>query len=466
MFALLASFALIQDRPATLDLTILHTNDVHGHMFPFAYVEVGKSKVEMPSVGGDARRATLIRRLKASIHNPVIVVDSGDTFTPGPLTNADEGIADIEGMNAICYEIACIGNNEFKAKDAREQGDAAGAQAALLRVVKRSRFPWVCANAKAGSGSFLEGVQPYVVRELGGVRVGFLGSTAPRSANYPQTKGWTISDPIATAQEWIPKARADCDILIAMTHIGVELDLPLVMKTHGLDAVVGGDSHTFLYKALEIKNTDGVKVPIVQDGEFGANLGRFDLHFERGQDGTYHLKRYEYRLIPVGPDIPEAPDVVAKLEPYLKPMLEVVGVVPAIGKTPEERSLLTAGLVAEAMRSDTGSDVGLCTTTGLFNVLRHTAVTKYDLWAAMPFKDNVAVAEVKGSVLQKLAAMPIVGWAGPKQLQADRTYKVAMVDFEAGSAFKLEKASLTETDLDEREAVIQFFGSPSRRGGG
>lgn len=204
------------DQPLQLTLTLLHDNDLHGHLLPFAYTEVGRSKDEQPSVGGAARRATLIRELRREIKNPTMLLDSGDTFTRGPLTNAYEGIADTEAMNAVGYELAALGNNEFKARNAVDQNDAAGAQAALLQVVKRSRFPWVCANAIDQRGAFLEGVQPYVVRDFHGVRVGFLGLTAPRSATYPQTKGWTISDPVTAARQWIPEARKHCDVLIAL----------------------------------------------------------------------------------------------------------------------------------------------------------------------------------------------------------------------------------------------------------
>ena len=250
IFALLffvAFPAFAQDDAVTL--TILHTNDLHGHILPFAYTEIERSKEEKASVGGAARRATLIRRLRKEIKNPTILVDSGDTFTRGPLTNAYEGVADIEAMNAVGYELGALGNNEFKAKDGIEAGDAAGAQFALLRFIKRSHFQWLCANAMDGKGAFLEGVQPFVVRQFptkdGVVRVGFLGLTAPRSASYPQTKGWKIIDPIAAAKEYIPLARAQCDVLIAVTHIGVPLDVQLAKETTGLDAIVGGDSHTF-----------------------------------------------------------------------------------------------------------------------------------------------------------------------------------------------------------------------------
>jgi 5'-nucleotidase / UDP-sugar diphosphatase len=453
------------ERPARLDLTILHTNDIHGHMLPFAYTEEGRGKLERPSVGGAARRATLIKRLKASIRNPVMLVDAGDVFTRGPLTNAYEGVADVEVMNALGYELTVIGNNEFKAKDAIEATDAAGAQAALLRVIKRSRFPWICANTTDQKGAMLEGVAPYVVREIGGVRVGFLGLTAPRSATYPQTKGWTISDPIAAAKEWIPRVRAECDVLIALTHIGVDLDRELAAQTSGIDAIVGGDSHTFLYEATVVKNQKDVPVPIVQTGEFGVNLGRFDLHFERGVGGDWRLARYEYRLIPVGPSLREDPAVAAVASRYARPFQNVVGRTP-VGATPEERARLTTQALVDALRAQTGSDLAVNPLGGgMFDAFQRPQVTRYDVYAAMPFKNTVVRARLTGdevrALLLKPETKPVVA-GDVTRLDPARTYSVALVDFVARSTYALPNERLEETGRDIREVVIEHLQRTAR----
>lgn len=465
VFSLLLSFGAGSVSPAqesseaSLALTILHTNDLHGHIFPFAYTERGRGKDEKASVGGAARRATLVRKLRREIKNPVLLVDSGDTFTRGPLTNAYEGIADAEAMNAVGYDLAALGNNEFKAKDATEDHDAQGAQAALLQVVKRSHFHWLCANATDSKGAFLEGVLPYVVREINGVRVGFLGLTPPRVASYPQAVGWTISDPIAVAKEWIPKARKHCDILIALTHIGVDLDKQLAAQTTGLDAIVGGDSHTFLYKAVEVVNTEGRKVPIVQDGEFGVNLGRFDLRFSHTANGRWTLAGYDYQLLPVGADIKEAPEVVTALEPYLRPMLKVVGRLDKIGNTPAERNTITNRVIVDALRQQTGADYALNPGDSGFEVFRHKDVTRYDVFAIMPFKNRVVTATLTGAEvrsMQKAVAATVVS-GDIAHLDPNRTYKVALVDFPARSAYNVSAARITDTGRDVREVVIAYF---------
>ncbi len=445
--------------PRLFALTLLHTNDLHGHLFPFAYTEAGRSKEEKDSVGGAARRATLVRKLKHDLKNPVVLVDSGDTFTRGPLTNAYEGIADVEAMNAVGYDLAALGNNEFKAKDGVEDHDAAGAQGALLQNIKRSHFHWLCANATDAKGTFLEGVLPYVVREIQGVRVGFLGLTPPRVAGYPQTAGWTITDPIQAAKKWIPEARLHCDLLIALTHIGVDLDKQLASQTTGLDAIVGGDSHTFLYKAEEVANLDGKKVPIVQAGEFGVNLGRFDLRFTRAESGKWELAGYDYALLPVDRRLREAPDVVETLKPYLAPLLTVVGHLDKLGSTPSERSEITNRVVADAFRTETGADYALNPSDSGFDVFRHERVTRYDVAAILPFRNHLVTSRLTGAeilALQKSVPNTILsGDLG--RLKPEETYTAAFVDYPARAAYKLPKDTLVDTGLDSRETVIGFL---------
>lgn len=441
---------------SSLDLTILHTNDLHGHVLPFAYTEPGRNPAEQTSVGGAARRATLIRDIKRKAKNPVMVIDAGDTTTRGPLWNAYEGMADIEAMNAVGYDLACLGNNEFKLKDGVEINDAAGAQNSLLLLLKHSHFPWIGANVTNSQGTLLEGVQPYVVREFNGVRVGFLGLTAPRSQSYPQTKGLTFRDPVAVAKEWIPRMRQHCDLVIAVTHLGTDLDKKLAAEAPGIDAIVGGDSHTFLYQAVVVNG-----VPIVQTGEFGVNLGKFDLHFTKAAPG-WKLDHFEYALLPIGPKIKEASDVKAVAERYAGPLQkEVVATLPdnLVGKTPEERQRKTSEAVAMALQKATGADLGLQVEgDGFFEVFRNNRVTRYDLFSVMPFKNNVATVSLTGTEIASLQArtknlilMPTI------TLDPNRTYKVAIVDFTATGTLGLPTEKVTDTGQDLREAFIRGF---------
>lgn len=292
-------------------LTILHTNDLHGMMLPFAYN--GEER------GGLARRATMIKEIRAKTDHQVMLIDAGDVFTRGPWHPQFFGVPEIEAMNAISYDMMCIGNNEFKATGGPDS------QGMMLALMRRSRFPWLAANLTVGTtGVPVEGVHPYIIRDFGGVRVGFLGVTAPRVKDYAQAKGWTVTDPIETAKQWAPIARKECDILIAVTHIGIDLnggpslDRDFASQVPGIDAIIGGDSHTFLAKPQVVDGPDGRKVPIFQAGEQGVVLGRADLTFEQ-TDAGWRLTAFDGKLIPVNKTVQDDPAIKQLLDRWLAP---------------------------------------------------------------------------------------------------------------------------------------------------
>lgn len=443
---------------ATQDLVILHDNDIHGHLRAFCYVEVAKGPDEHCDVGGAARRASLIRSLKATANAPVLVVDSGDTTTRGPLATEYEGVDEVEAMNAIGYDMAAIGNNEFKLKDAADAQDAAGAQGSLERLVRLARFPWLCANATDASGALLPGVQPFVVRKIGGLRIAFLGLTTGRSKSYPQVKGWLITDPVAAAKVWIPRARAEADVVIAVTHIGVLDDQRLVRETRGLDAVVGGDSHTFLYKPVEEENPDGVVVPIVQDGEFGVNLGEYRLSFEGDAVKGWKLAGFSDRLVPVDAAVKPDPALAALVETYARPLDVPVGRVTVVGATPADRARLTAEQLAAAWKSATGAEVGLEPEGAQVESFRSREVTRYQLHAILPFHDTLWRGEITGARLKALLDKPTAAGGAMRATIAAaaidpvKTYSVASTVF-VGQAL----GGGADTDEDARQAAEKWL---------
>lgn len=445
-------------------LTILHTNDLHGRLIPFHYAERSAGSQSPEIRGGAARRATLIRRLRRSASEPTILVDAGDIFTRGALTNAYEGAADVAAMNATGYELAAIGNNEFKARDAADAGDSAGSQAALLRVVRNSRFPWLCANLTDALGRPLPGIRPYVIRRVAGLRVGFLSVTAPRSAKYQQTRGWSITDPLEAARVWVPRVRARCDVVIAVTHIGDELDQQLATSVPGIDAIVGGDSHTFLYEPTWVEGPSGRRVPIVQAGEYGVHVGEFKLRFAR-EAGVWRLQGADYRLVPVTADLPADRAVVRALEPYVRPFLRQLGTLDTVGTDATAKARRTTEILVEALRAETGADLAMNPSgVGLVDVFHSREVRRYDLYAAMPFRNRAVIALLSGAEVERLrAAHPDSVVAGAALLNPDRLFRVAMMDYVAAGAYGIEGVRFLEEGLDVRDLVERHLRSRYRR---
>ncbi len=291
-----------------LRLTVLHTNDLHGMLMPHHYKGVpafsGKDR------GGVARVAGLVNRIRQEASNPVLLLDAGDTFTRGPWHTRFLGKPEIDAMNLMGYTAACVGNNEFKALPGPES------QQVLRDLVARSRFPWLAANlVDSATDRLIEGIHPFIVLNIDGVRVGIFGVTAPRSNTYPQLAGWKIIDYVETARRTVAELRKQADVVLALTHIGVFYDANLARSVPGIDAIIGGDTHTFLFSPQVVRAPDGRMVPIASAGEQGVALGRLDLHFVR-TGYTWRLKGHKGRLIPIDKNIAEDAQVSALIRSY------------------------------------------------------------------------------------------------------------------------------------------------------
>jgi 2',3'-cyclic-nucleotide 2'-phosphodiesterase (5'-nucleotidase family) len=227
----------------------------------------------------------------------------------------------------------------------------------------------------------------------------------------------------------------------------------------GIDAIVGGDSHTFLYQPVWVKSPSGRRVPIAQDGEYGGNVGKLELKFVRGKDG-YRLSDARGELVPVSADIPEASDVRRALEPYVRPYLTKIGRLDRVGATPDERRQVTTRIVVEAIRKATGAEMALNPAgQGLIDVFHHAVVTRYDLYQAMPFHNVAVTVQLTGPEIEQiLARYPSAVTSGmPSRLEGGRTYRVAMVDFVAREVCPAPTLRIVQTGPDVRKAVENYF---------
>lgn len=413
---ILASAAQAENLPRYFKLTILHTNDVHGHLLPFDY---GTEK----GVGGVARRGELINRLRSDSRWPVLVLDAGDIFVRGPLARAYHGEPDFAAMNAIPYDIITLGNNEFKGAEGMD------GQRILRERIRQARFPIVCANViETSTGKPL--VPPYLIVEAGGRKIGIFGVTAPRVATYSQAQGLTILDPIATAKEIVPELLKKADVVVALTHIGYDLDRKLAEEVPEIDLIVGGDSHTWLEEPVVVPGADLPKPfwlggpVIVQDGEWGKCLGRVDLFLRLADGHDYQVMSVRGELLPVNASIPEMRAVNQALEPYVSRLREVVGRL--------ERPVPLGSIAkwtAEAIRAATGADVGAHSFTGVETGLPEGPITRLDVLSVYPYDNRLAVVELTGKELTEFIAAAKPAVAGPADIDPQRKYTLATEDY-------------------------------------
>jgi 5'-nucleotidase len=263
------------DAPGVTRITLLHTNDTHSRIEPF-----GPGNGAISGKGGMARRATLVKQLRKELGN-VLLLDAGDVFQGTPYFNRYKGFLDYKLMSMVGYDAGTLGNHDF---DNGVEG--------LVAAMAEAKFPFVNCNLDLkGAPGLAKRVQPWLVRELAGVKVGitgvcvdFKGLVAPKNH-----EGVIWLDPLESLKPVVKHLREaeKVDMVVLLSHLGYDLkgagwdDLTLAAKLPGIDAIIGGHSHTFLEEPVKVKN-EGGETLIFQVGFGGVNLGRMDFTLSRG----------------------------------------------------------------------------------------------------------------------------------------------------------------------------------------
>jgi 5'-nucleotidase len=260
-------------------LTILHTNDVHSHIEPFAM-----NHPNYPNLGGIARRASLIEKIR--LENPnTLLFDAGDIFQGTPYFNYFGGEIEFRLMSKLKYDAATIGNHDF------DNGIIG-----LNDQLPNATFDFIIANYDF-SNTILNGkTKAFKIYERDDIKIGVFGLGIELHGLvdpllYKETKYF---DPIEIAQDMsrILKDEYQCDLVICLSHLGYHYksnkekisDLILAKKTTNIDLIIGGHTHTFLKKPTVTKNKIGENILINQVGKWGINVGRIDFYFDNSNN--------------------------------------------------------------------------------------------------------------------------------------------------------------------------------------
>ncbi len=294
--------------PEPIDLTLLHINDHHSHLdaenstFLLATSADHREAINVER-GGFPRITAAIKELEKDSRN-VIKIHSGDASTGDLYYTLNEGKADADLMNTVCFDTFNLGNHEFDNTDAGVKKFMDFLHAGPCKT------PILSANVRFGPSSPMyrtvapETVQPSVIIERSGQKIGVIGlivagKTKHSSSPNPDT---TFLDEAATAQEEIDRLQAQgVNKIILSTHIGFEADKALVQKLSGVDVVVGADSHTLLGPeplkkygispegSYPTRSTDreGKPVCVVQAWQYGYVLGAVHVSFNKNGEVTH-----------------------------------------------------------------------------------------------------------------------------------------------------------------------------------
>ena len=255
-------------------ITILHTNDTHSQIDPLPANDRNAGK------GGVARRATLVKRIRKENPN-TLLVDAGDVMQGTPYFNFYKGEVEYKAMSAVGYDAGTLGNHEFD-----------NGVDALAAALKHATFDIVSANYDV-TGTVLQGrVKRYVVKTLGGIRVGLFGlGVSPVALITPDNfKGVTFIDPAIAARDVVKKLREEerCSLVVCMSHLGYYEDGQrgdsfIASQIDGIDFIASGHTHTFMQEPVAQKQPCGANTLIFQVGRSGIHVGRVDFTFRTGK---------------------------------------------------------------------------------------------------------------------------------------------------------------------------------------
>lgn len=374
--------ALLLDT-ATKDLTIITTmatSDIHGNMVP--YTPSGSS-IE---VGGSARAAWLFD--EAERRNPnTLIIDGGDSPYNTDLANISLGKSSVDVMNAQGYDATVLGNHDFDYSFDN-----------LLSLADRAEYAMLSANTYWKDGTYPEQFEPYIIKEVDGVKVAIVGLTddgSKATTHYANTQDIDFHDQWEVGQEVVAKADAESDVVILLSHLhGGNNTVPT--KIDGIDMEIGGGNDIF-GRPLNIEGT-----VVVNPGGVGTCVNQTNLNLKDGK-----VLGYTFNQIILSSDVPEDAEVKAIIEDYqadLDAQMEVV-----IGQCASDIAWSSplvrtqesplGNLAADALRDYCDADIAIQNGGGIRAGLTAGDVTVGDVFAMLPFDNKVTLVEVTGQTV-------------------------------------------------------------------
>lgn len=382
------SFAADTDSEAKAEMAgktvILHTNDVHGAIEGYAYITALKADYEAKGA-------------------EVILVDAGD-YSQGEVYVSDtKGLDAVEMMNVTGYDVVTLGNHEF---------DYGYAQ--LKENMTKADFKILCANVYGEDGIPIFDAN-YTYTTKSGVKIGFFGMETPEAqtkANPALIKGLKFDTDLKAVAEKQLEALKDDDVVIALSHLGVDdsskpyTSYDLYNAAKGIDFIIDGHSHSVMTKG---KNGE----PIQSTGTKFANIGVIvidDASKKIESNSLYEIKEDTAKDAAVAAAAQKIIDRIDKEygAVFAKSKVELNGAKAPNGNRDGETNngdLITDAMLWKVMQNKEGLTVNedhvvaITNGGGIRAAIKAGDVTKKDIKTVLPFGNTIEVIYVTGTEL-------------------------------------------------------------------
>ncbi|AVN32478.1 bifunctional UDP-sugar hydrolase/5'-nucleotidase periplasmic precursor [Serratia marcescens] len=513
---LLSGAASAWEKDKTYAITILHTNDHHGHFWQNDHGEYG--------LGAQKTLVDGIRQEVAAQGGSLLLLSGGDINTGVPESDLQDAEPDFRGMNLVGYDAMAIGNHEFD-----------NPLSVLRQQEKWATFPLLSANIyQKSTGQRL--FKPYALFDKQGIKIAVIGLTTDDTAKIGNPEYFTDMEfrvPAQEAKQVVEQLRKDekPDVIIAATHMGHydngehgsnapgDVEMARSLPAGYLDMIVGGHSQDPVCMAGDNrKQADYVPgTPcspdrqngtwIVQAHEWGKYVGRADFEFRNGE-----LKLVHYQLIPVNlkkkvekadgtservyytQQIAEDPTMMKLLTPFQEKGKAQLGVkIGSVnGKLEGDRSKVRfvqtnlARVMLAAQRERADADFAVMSGGGVRDSIESGDITYKNVLKVQPFGNTLVHVDMKGSEVEQYLAVVanmkpdsgayaqfanvslVADGKGVSEvkingqpLEADKTYRMATLNFNAlgGDGYpKLDGLpSYVNTGFIDAEVLKQYI---------
>lgn len=382
------STALAEPKPVNRNVSLIYINDIHAQLEPHPELFWSGEKEEyVRNAGGMSRIATVFKELRAQQPGELVFIDGGDTIQGSGPAAWSKGQAVVDPMNALGLDLAIPGNWEV----------VYGAPA-LKQLSGAFNYPIIAANMleeESGAPVF----DPYLIKEVNGLRIGFIGFTEPaiKTRQPPFMSDGLAFQAKEVLQPLIDKVRNEhkVDLVVLITHIGLPKAIALADELEGEDIILSADTHERTYEPI-VRNGAW----IVEAGAFASFVGKLDLTFNaEGKliDRAWRLIELRPELFPEDPEMKQIVD--ASLAPYRERMNRVIGHTNvwlaryAVLNTSMDR------VITDAIRKVTGADVALSNGFRFAPPTAPGAITEADLWTWLPIDMDLKTGLVSGQQL-------------------------------------------------------------------
>ena len=285
-----------QQTSKTVTLKVIETSDVHGHFFPWDFME------NHPIEGTLTRANTYINKERQKYGKNLLLIDNGDILQGQPciywsnyVMPENENLA-AQVVNYMKYDAETVGNHDI------EPGHKV-----YDKWIREVRCPILGANivkeeyknSEANPSHIYTGIQPYSTHYIDGVKICIIGMLTPAIPNWLNKsiwKGLEFEEMTSCAKKWIKyiKDVERPDLIFGLFHSGLNGGIKtadyeedateaVAKEVPGFDVIFFGHDHQ-VHNDFVV-NKEGQRVLCIDPSCYVKNVAEAEisLTYEKGK---------------------------------------------------------------------------------------------------------------------------------------------------------------------------------------